>query len=179
MARKSSIETLPEPIRVAVDEELARGRLSLDQVLEKLEKEFGDAELPSRSALGRRKQRLDKILAKHRQTNEVMQVLIKEFGTGTGQMSRGIIEMLRMAVHDVAEQLSAEDEPNVNAMSALALAMKRLASAEEVTVKVEERVRKQVLEEAAEAADTVAAEMGLTADRAAKIRERILMGQNP
>ena len=147
VARKSSIDQLPEPIRVAVDEELARGRLTLDQVLEKLEKAFGDTELPSRSALGRRKQRLDKIVAKHRQTNEIMKVFVKQFGSGNSQMARGIIEMLRMSVHEVAEQLSADEEPNVGALSALALAMKRLASAEEVTVKVEERLREQLLEE--------------------------------
>lgn len=147
VGRRSSIDQLPEPIRVAVDEELAQGKLSLDQILTKLDKEFGDeAELPSRAALGRRKKRLDKIVAKHRQTNEIMKVFVKEFGAGNSQMSRGIIEMLRMSVHEVAEQISANAEPDVGALSALALAMKRLASAEEVTVKVEERLREQLLE---------------------------------
>lgn len=148
VARKSSIDTLPEEIRVAVDEELARGRLTLDQIVQKLEAQFGEStELPSRSALGRRKQRMDKIIAKHRQTNEVMKVFVKEFGGGKSQMSRGIIEMLRMAVHEVAEQISADDEPDVAALGALSLAMRRLASAEEVTVKVEERLREQLLEQ--------------------------------
>lgn len=153
VARKSSIDQLPEPVRVAVDEALAQNRLTLDQILDRLQAEFGDAALPSRSALGRRKQRLDKILAKHRATNEVMQVLIKEFGTGQGQMSRGIIEMIRMAVHDVAEQLSADEAPDVKALSALSLAAKRLADAEEATVKTEARIREQLASEVDEAVE--------------------------
>ena len=178
MARKSSIERLPPKIRTAIDAELTANRLTLDEILERISKEFGAGNMPSRSALGRRKQRLDKILAKHRQTNEIMTALVAHIGEGdASEMSRGVIELLRVAIHDVAGDIAADEAPDAKAVGALALAMQRLAGAEEITLKVKERVRAQALAESADSAEAAAIEMGLTADRAAQIRQRVLNGQ--
>lgn len=178
MARKSSIERLPEAVKQAIDDHLAANRLTLDEVLDQIHAQYGEENTPSRSALGRRKQRMDAVLAKHRQTNAVMGALLRHVDTSDGSsVSRGVIEMMRMAAFEVAEEISAEETPDVGALSALALAMKRLAGAEDLTLKARERIAREQREADAEAAETAAIEMGLTADRAAQLRQRVLYGQ--
>lgn len=178
MARKSSIDRLPEALRLAVHEHLEANRLTLDEVMDQLRAEFPDAKLPSRSALGRRRQRIDDILKRQRENREVMDLLLRNFDPNdNSQNIRVVISHLQMALQETTEDMAAGEAAEPKAIAAAALALKRLAETEEVTLKVQERIAREQRESDAEAAESAALEMGLTADRAAQIRKRVLNGQ--
>ena len=80
MGRKSTLRRLPPEIRAEINRILSEGRLTLDELLEHL-RSIG-VEGVSRSALGRQKQKIDKIAAKLRQSREMTEALVREIGQG-------------------------------------------------------------------------------------------------
>ena len=111
MGRKSTLRRLPPEIRAEINRILSEGRLTLDELLEHL-RSIG-VEGVSRSALGRQKQKIDKIAAKLRQSREMTEALVREIGPAVeeGQQGRLLVEVLRRLVFDHLEKrLTSEDE---------------------------------------------------------------------
>ncbi|MFQ9869069.1 MAG: phage protein Gp27 family protein, partial [Bilophila wadsworthia] len=79
---------------------LSEGRLTLDELLEHLRGMGVDT--ISRSALGRQKQRIDKVAAKLRQSREMTEALVREIGPSVaeGQQGRLLVQTLRDLVFD-------------------------------------------------------------------------------
>uniref|UniRef100_UPI003AAB6E15 phage protein Gp27 family protein n=1 Tax=Bilophila wadsworthia TaxID=35833 RepID=UPI003AAB6E15 len=78
MGRKSSLRRLPPEILQEVNRLLSEGRATLAEILEHL-RGMG-VETVSLSALGRQKQRIDKVAAKLRQSREMTEALVREIG---------------------------------------------------------------------------------------------------
>ena len=111
MGRKSTLRRLQPEIQAEINRILSEGRLTLDELLEHL-RGIG-VEGVSRSALGRQKQKIDKIAAKLRQSREMTEALVREIGPAVeeGQQGRLLVEVLRRLVFDHLEKrLTSEDE---------------------------------------------------------------------
>lgn len=153
MAKKSSIDTLDPAVRESLDQLLKTGRYTLDQVLEQIRAAFPDAEIPSRSALGRYSQRFDEIGKHLRQSREVAKVWADRLGSEPqGDIGKMVMELLRTLAFDVTLELGEPDETGkVNldpkSISTLALAMQRLEAAGRWNIQREKEMRAALVDE--------------------------------
>lgn len=178
MGRKSSITRLPKAVRDAIDAELKKGRLTLDELLERLESEFGDVKLPSRASLGRYKKNFDEISKEHREAMQMAQVWAERIGSEPeGDIGRAVVEIMRTlafrGVQDAYEQGLSPKE-----LSVLSLAMQRIEKAGEIGWKtrmaIRQAAREEALAEAAETAEKVCRDGGMSADLVSELRRQLL-----
>ena len=177
MGRKSTLRRLPPEIREEINRILSEGRLTLDELLEHL-RSLG-VEGISRSALGRQKQKIDKVAAKLRQSREMTEALVREIGPAVeeGQQGRLLVEVLRKLVYDHLEKnlLSEEDDgPDNEGFFFLAKAIKEMSQAARLEQDFETKIRDRVQKETVKAVETSAREAGLSAETVEAIKSRIL-----
>jgi hypothetical protein len=181
MGRRSKIEALPGPIKQAVDELQKTGRYKLDDVLAHLRKLGAEHQvpaeaLPGRSALGEYAQNFERTAARMREAKQLAEVWVGRLGQEPeSKVGRLITEMLRTVAF---QQLAAmgDDAAAVGSMDIMmiARAIKDLESAEKISADREIKIREQVAKEAAKVVDEAAKEGGLSADRAAELRRKVL-----
>ena len=176
MGRKSTLRRLQPEIQAEINRILSEGRLTLDELLEHL-RGIG-VEGVSRSALGRQKQKIDKIAAKLRQSREMTEALVREIGPAVeeGQQGRLLVEVLRRLVFDHLEKrLTSEDEESQDIDNQgfffLAKAIKEMSQAnrldQDFEAKVREWIQKETEKKLDAAASRAAAESsGLTPEQA-------------
>ncbi len=177
MGRKSSITTLDPEIRERINALLKDGRHTLDEIKQQIAEAFPEAELPSRSALGRYAQRFEEIGKRMRESREVAKVWADRLGNEPqGDVGKLVMEMLRTICFDVTLDLQtgAVDEVDPKALNMLALAMQRLEAAGKWNLQREQAMREAVLEEAAERVDAAAKAQGLGAEQAKYWRQQVL-----
>ncbi len=151
MGRKSSLRRLPPEILAEINRLLSDGRFTLDEILEHL-RGMGVSSI-SRSALGRQKQKIDKVAAKLRQSREMTEALVRELGpdVAEGQQGRVLVEVLRRLVFDYLEKrLTAEDEEqdiDNQGFFFLAKALKEMSQANRLDQDFEAKVRERVARE--------------------------------
>ncbi len=98
MVRASSIRRLDPRIVSEINGLFERGR-TLNEILAKL-RELGVSDV-SRSALGRYKQSYDEVIASVRESRQVAEVLVKEFGKDSDPKAmRANIEMMQALSRD-------------------------------------------------------------------------------
>ena len=175
MGRKSSLRRLPPEILQEVNRLLSEGRFTLAEILEHL-RGMG-VETVSRSALGRQKQKIDRIAAKLRQSREMTETLVKEIGPSVveGQQGRLLVQTLRDLVFDhLAARVEEGDVDDPKALMALARTLKDMAQANRLDRDFETKVRERVQKETVKAVEDSAREAGLSAETVEAIKGRIL-----
>ena len=164
MGRKSALRRLPPEILGEINRILSEGRLTLDELLEHL-RSLG-VEGISRSALGRQKQKIDKVAAKLRQSREIVDALVEKTGpsTAVGKEGRLLVQILRKLVYDHLEKnlLSEEDDgPDNEGFFFLAKAIKEMSQAARLEQDFETKIRDRVQKETVKAVESSAREAGL------------------
>lgn len=159
MGRKSTLRRLPPEIREEINRILSEGRLTLDELLEHL-RSLG-VEGISRSALGRQKQKIDKVAAKLRQSREIVDALVEKTGPSTaeGKQGRLLVQILRKLVYDHLEKnlLSEEDDgPDNEGFFFLAKAIKEMSQAARLEQDFETKIRDRVQKETVKAVESSA-----------------------
>jgi len=181
MARRSKVEALPGPVKAAVDGLLKTGRFTLDDIVAHIRKlaqehEVPAEELPSRSALGRYAQSFERTASRMREAKQLAEVWVGKLGhEPESKVGRLITEMLRtVAFQQLAEM--GDEGAVVESMDIMliAKAIKDLESAEKISADREIKIREQVAKQAAKVVDEAAREGGLSADRAAELRRKVL-----
>lgn len=175
MGRKSSLRRLPPEVLQEVNRILSEGRLTLDELLVHLRGMGVDT--ISRSALGRQKQRIDKVAAKLRQSREITASLVQELGANSteGEQGRLLVETLRGMIYDHLEARIVEGEPgDPKSFMALARTLKDMAQANRLDQDFEAKVRERVQKETVKAVEDSAREAGLSAETVEAIKGRIL-----
>ena len=174
MGRKSTLRRLPPEIQTEINRILSEGRLTLDELLEHL-RGIG-VEGVSRSALGRQKQKIDKMAARLRQTREMTEALVREIGPSTaeGEHGRLLVETLRGMVFDHLAAHGADEDGDPRAYMALARTLKDLAQANRLDQDYETKVRERIRKETVKAVEESAKEAGLSAETVEAIKGRIL-----
>ena len=101
MARKSSIDTLPKPVKDRIRTLIQENRLTLDQILDELEKDFGDQKTPSRTALHRHKKKYAKVIESINEKRDLAEMFVRELGTRPeSNQGRMLVEMMHSLLTD-------------------------------------------------------------------------------
>lgn len=180
MARQSSIDLLPGEIRQALNDLLRDPAVSqleaTNRLNQLLENEGKDDLKVSKSAVNRYSQRMDAIGAKMRQSREIAEMWIGKLGNQPqGQVGKLLNEFTRTMAFETALHLSEDDNPiPPKLLKELSLAIKHLEEAASVNEKREREIRRLATEEAADAAETVAKQQGLTREGVKAIKDEIL-----
>lgn len=187
MGRKSSLRRLPPEVLAEINRLISDGRFTLDEILEHLRNMGVDS--VSRSALGRQKQRIDKVAAKLRQSREMTETLVREIGpeVAEGQQGRILVEVLRKLVFDHLEKrLTSEEEDGQDIDNEgfffLAKALKEMSQANRLDQDFETKVRERATREAEKKLDAAAARVakeaaGLTPQQALERVRAIYRGE--
>lgn len=188
MTRPSSIDQLPEEIRVEIGRLRGMG-WTIDQILEHLHGLLDRA--PSRSALGRHIQGMDKIGEKLRQSRQVAEALVRELGDAPeSRTARLNIELLHSSIMDLfmkaadeetAEGADAEGRAAIagNPMGAmmLAKALDHLGRASKSNIDfiaaAEKRATDKATRAAVAAVEKVTRERGVSAETSEAIKAMI------
>lgn len=168
MGRKSSISRLPAEIKSYIEAMLATGAQTLDELITDLQQRYpAEAHagtLPSRSAVGRYGQKLDRRLAAIRASTEAAKLIQAQAGDDKDARSEALTALVQTELFEAILALQEVDEPPPEGMSAediatsrvdlLAKAAKNIASLtkssinlKEFQAKVAAAARKQLLEE--------------------------------
>jgi hypothetical protein len=188
----SSIDLLPDAVRQKLQELLADRRCTQAEAVERINAVLaelrtrdalpdGAPERVSKSAVNRYYLDMAAAGEKLRQSREIAQVWIGKLGAAPqGQVGNLVNEILRTLSFDMAlllqrGEVDAENAPAVVEMlKGLSLTMQRLEQAANLNVKREQEIRKQALEEAADAVDATAKDAGVSAETIARIRRDVL-----
>ena len=179
--RRSKIDLLPEEIKQQLNAMLRDGRLQQQEILDIVNAEIeqsglqDDAKL-SKSGLNRYASRMESVGAKIRQAREVAEVWTAKLGDApTSEVGKLLQEVVRTMAFDTTTALSESGEPvPPKALSQLALAIQRVEQAAMASHKREQEIRQVFAAEAADAAEIIAKQQGLTRDGVKAIKEQIL-----
>lgn len=158
MGRKSSISRLPDEIRAYLEGQLADGRLTLDELLEELRAQFpAHQALPSRSAVQRYGQKLERRLSAIRASTEAAKIIRAQAGDELDARSEALTAMIQSELFEsimALQEASDEEMTPAERVGLLADAAKNIATLtrSSVTLKkfqseAEERARKALLAE--------------------------------
>lgn len=179
MVRRSSIKTLPPEILESVNRALTEGERTIDEVTAHLE-ELGHPR--SRSAVGRHAKNLSDVAERLKRSREMSQALVKEIGpeVASGKTGRLLVEILQSICFDHLLVKADDKKSDLESQDFffLAKALKEMASAQKIDVDRELKIRSEVAREtakkAAEVAETVGNQAGLTKETINKFRGQIL-----
>lgn len=177
MGRKSTVRRLPPEIFAAVEEMVASGRATIDEIVTHIKGMGGDV---SRSAVGRFKQRHETQLARYREAQEVAGVWSSKFAenpeSDVGLLLQQMLSTIAFQSLVDVETLDPKD------VMFLGKALKDLAGAQKLSLEMVQKAlarRQAQLEAQAKAAaaemETTAKSAGLSDDTVEKMRA-ILMG---
>jgi hypothetical protein len=161
MGRKSSISRLDPAVKSYIEAMLATGAQTLDELIADLQGRFPAAAqagaLPSRSAIGRYGQKLERRLSSVRATTEAMRLVREHAGDEMDARSEALMAMVQTELFDAMMALKDADDPDTDPAERLALlstAGKHLATLTSGSVRLkryqaeaEERGRKKLLAE--------------------------------
>lgn len=177
MAQKSSIDQLPAEVKLELDKLIESGRHTIDQMVEYMQDKGADV---SRSAVGRHTKKINKAVAKLRESREVASALATEMGDkGEGEMSSAMREILRSFIFDF--MVKGDKTPDPKQLSFLARSLKDIEHTAQISAKREADIRKEMIALAKEKATEAAKEVGkvtkdagLSKEMAEQIRRQIL-----
>ncbi|MCP5018435.1 MAG: DUF3486 family protein [Ketobacter sp.] len=135
MGRKSSIDRLDDNIKSYLQGQLADGSMTLDELIADLQERFPEesaaGELPSRSAVGRYGQKLEKRLAAIRASTEAAKIIRAQAGDREDARSEALTAMIQSELFESIMELqeaSAEDMEPAERVGLLSKAAKNIAT---------------------------------------------------
>lgn len=188
MGRKSSIIRLPEAIKSYIEGKLAEGQLTLDELISDLRARFPEqaeeGELPSRAAVHRYGQKLERRLSAIRASTEAAKIIRAQAGDKEDARSEALTAMIQSELFEsiMALQEAGDEEMDpAERVGLLATAAKNIATLtrSSVTLKkyqseAEERARKALLAEQAAELDKTVQAGGMDEDQAMFWRKKFL-----
>lgn len=191
MGRKSTISRLPDEVKAFIEGHLARGRLTLDELIAALRERFPShdeaGELPSRAAVHRYGQKLDRRLAAIKASTEAAKLIQAQAGDDKDARSEALTALVQTELFEAILSLQEADDPEADPaerVSMLSAAAKNIATLTRSSVnlkqfqaKVEEETRKKQLAEQEERLEELRGADGMSEQMEARIR-RILLGKD-
>lgn len=190
MGRKSSIARMPAPIKAHIERRLAEGRLTLDELITELRSrwpaEAAGGELPSRSAVHRYGQKLDRRLAAIRASTEAAKLIREQAGDDQDARSEALTALVQTELFEAILQLQEADDPETepgDRVAMLSTAAKHIATLTRSSVNLkkfqaeaEERARRALIEEQRAALEAMPVKGGVTEQTKAAIRQALGIG---
>jgi len=188
MGRKSSITRLEPEIRSYIEAMLATGSMTLDQLIADLREKFPlqaqDGELPSRSAVGRYGQKLERRLAAIKASTEAARLIREHAGDSQDARSEALTALVQTELFEAILSLQEADDPDLDAgerVGMLSAAAKNIATLTRSSVnlkkfqaEVEEAARKKAFAEATQQAAETAKQQGLSKTGVEALRAAIM-----
>lgn len=179
--RPSKVDLLPNAIRDALHQMLRDKRHTQEEIREAINALIDQHDLPddmqlSRTGLNRYASRMEAIGSKIRASREMAEIWADKLGSKpTSDVGKLLMEFVKTLAFETTMSLSEGDDPVApKALGQLALVAQRIEAAQMVSHKREKEIRQAFAEEAAEAAEKITKQAGLTAETAADIRREIL-----
>ena len=187
MGRKSSIDRLDPEIKAYIQAMLASGSMTLDELIADLQGRFPAAatagDLPSRSAVGRYGQKLERRLSAIRASTEAAKLIQAQAGDDRDARSEALTALIQTELFEAILGLQEADDPDLDAgerVSMLSSAAKNIATLTRSSVnlkkfqaEVEEAARKKLLDEQRAKLEAMPNKGGVTAETKAAIREAL------
>lgn len=187
MARKSTIYRLDPEIKAYIEAMLATGSQTLDELIADLRERFPAAahtgSLPSRSAVGRYGQKLERRLSAIRASTEAAKIIQAQAGDNSDARSEALTALIQTELFEAILDLQEADDPDLDAgerVGMLSTAAKNIATLTRSSVnlkqfqaKVEEDTRRKLLEEQRAKLDALSNKGGVTDDTKRQIREAL------
>ena len=183
MGRKSTVARLPAEVKAYIEAMLATGAQTLDELIADLQARYpAEAHagtLPSRSAVHRYGQKLDRRLSAIRASTEAAKLIQAQAGDDQDARSEALTALVQTELFEAILSLQEADDPDADPadrVGMLSSAAKNIATLTRSSVGLK-KFQLEVRAKAQAAADTVdklAKKGGLTAETAAQIRREIL-----
>jgi hypothetical protein len=185
VGRKSSIDRLPDAIKAHIQGQLADGSMTLDELIADLRARWPDeaesGDLPSRAAVGRYGQKLERRLSAIRASTEAAKIICAQTGDREDKRSEALTAMVQSELFEsilALQEVDDEDMSPAERIGLLADAAKNIATLtrSSVTLKkyqteAEERARKALLAEQSAALAAMPNKCGVTEETKQTIRE--------
>ena len=187
MARRSSISRLPAEVKSYIEAKLAAGAHTLDELIADLQQRFpAEAHagaLPSRSAVHRYGQKLERRLTAIRASTEAAKLIREQAGDDQDARSEALTALVQTELFEAILALQEADDPELDPgerVGMLSAAAKNIATLSRSSVnlkkfqaEVEERTRRKLLEEQRAKLEAMPTKGGVTAETKAAIREAL------
>lgn len=182
MARKSTISRLEPAVKAHIEAALAAGKLTLDELIADLQARFPSQQsgLPSRSAIHRYGQKLERRLSAIRASTEAAKLIQEQAGDDKDARSEALTALVQTELFEAILQLQEADNPELepgDRVGMLSMAAKHIATLSRSSVnlkkfqaEVEERTRKALLEEQRAKLEAMGSKGGVTEETKAAIR---------
>jgi hypothetical protein len=184
MGRKSSIHRLPARIKGYIEALLGAGTTTLDELIADLRAAFPQeaqaGQLPSRSALGRYGQKLERRLAAIRASTEAAKLIQAQAGDDKDARSEALTALVQTELFDAILALQEADDPNAapeERVAMLSAAAKNIATLTRSSVNLkkfqadaEERGRLRLLAEQRAKLQALGSKGGVTDETMRAIR---------
>ncbi|HCR2154474.1 TPA: DUF3486 family protein [Enterobacter asburiae] len=179
--RPSKIDLLPDSIRDQLHQMLREKRHTQEEIREAINELIDGHDLPedmqlSRTGLNRYASRMEEVGSKIRASREMAEIWAAKLGSApTSDVGKLLLEFVKTLAFETSISL-AEQEKTVEpkALGQLALVAQRLEAAAMTSHKREQEIRKAFAEEAADTAEKITKQAGLSEETAADIRRQIL-----
>jgi len=125
MGRKSSIDRAAPSVRQRIERFMRDNRMTLDEMRQALAGEFGEQDIPSRSALHRYRANLAEMTGRMREIEAASAALVGELGEGAGEKAGALLAhaVTTLATH-AAMGMQSRDDVTVEEIRKLARAAK-------------------------------------------------------
>lgn len=173
--RLSTIDRLPEDIRVQINDELRERRMTQVEILDTINAMLlmrGENPI-SKSAFNRYALNFEERVTKMRHAREAANAIVGKLDVDKNtDIGLATTELVKTAVFD--KVFNDQDELDVDTINKLALAVQRLEKASSDNDKRVAEIRRRAIEEAAQEVEETARQMGQTAEQAQFWREKVL-----
>lgn len=173
MSRASTIDRLPDALREAVDRAIRERRSTVDELVAMVNSAGHQV---SRSAMGRHRKVSAERLAKYRETQEIAREWLAQMRENPdGDVGQLLGEMLKMLAFRTQMEMQEDGAtPDPQALQRLAKALRDLGSTDQIKAKLRRDAEAAARVAAANSAESVARDAGLSEAAIAKIRREVL-----
>ncbi len=180
--RPSSIDLLPEDLRIKLNAALRERRLTQTEILDHFNLLLEEREQSkiSRSALSRYAVQVEETGSRLREAREAAGALVGKLGEGAdSDLGRAVTEMVKTQVFDaVLDRGDEENGPDLDRLKTLSIIIEKIAKASKLDsdreFKIREHVEAQVKKAAVKEVDRVGKQNGLTVETISAIKSSIL-----
>ena len=183
MGRKSTISRLPADVKSYIEGKLAEGRLTLDELITDVRGRFPTqaqaGDLPSRAAVHRYGQKLERRLAAIRASTEAAKIIQAQAGDSDDARSEALTALIQTELFEAILNLQEADDPQADPgdrVAMLSSAAKNIATLTRSSVSLKQfqsKVR-DATRAAASAIEKTVKKAGLSDETVAEIKARIL-----
>lgn len=183
MGRKSTISRLPKDVKSYIEGKLAEGRYTLNELITDLHARFPEqqlaGDLPSRAAVHRYGQKLERRLAAIRASTEAAKIIQAQAGDNDDARSEALTALIQTELFEAILNLQETDDPDADPaerVGMLSNAAKNIATLTRSSVGLKQfqsKVR-DATRAAASAVEKTVKKAGLSDETVAEIKARIL-----